>query len=224
MTTSNTLCPVRVKLYAAPVPKLWETTIEAHRREVRDAILETTWALVNERGLLAVTMSQIAEATGIGRATLYKYFPDVEAILETWHQEHVAAHLAQLADLRHRSGDPRKRLEAVLHAYARICYSRQRHGTEELAALLHRGEQIAPAQQQLLDFFRDLLEDVAATGALRTDVPPDELAKYCIHALAAAGGFPSEAATRRLAGVTLDGLRPLPAARRPPRVHRRARH
>jgi AcrR family transcriptional regulator len=211
-------------MYPPRVPKLWETTIEAHRRQVRDAILESTWALVNEHGLLSVTMSQIAEATGIGRATLYKYFPDVEAILETWHQQHVAAHLAQLADLRHRSGDARERIEAVLQTYARICYYRQRHGTEELAALLHRGEQIAAAQQQLLDFFRDLLEDVAATGALRTDVPPDELAKYCIHALAAAGSLPSEAAARRLAGVTLDGLRPLPPAGPPPRAHGRARH
>jgi AcrR family transcriptional regulator len=29
-------------------------------------------------------MSQIAEETSIGRATLYKYFSDVEAILIAW--------------------------------------------------------------------------------------------------------------------------------------------
>ena len=63
------------------MPKLWNVTIEAHRREVRDATLDTTVALVAEHGLRAVTMSQIAEETGIGRATLYKYFPNVEAIL-----------------------------------------------------------------------------------------------------------------------------------------------
>jgi AcrR family transcriptional regulator len=56
------------------MPKLWNETIEAHRREVRDAILDNTAALVAEHGLLSVTMSQIAEETGIGRATLYKYF------------------------------------------------------------------------------------------------------------------------------------------------------
>ncbi|MDQ3153275.1 MAG: TetR/AcrR family transcriptional regulator, partial [Actinomycetota bacterium] len=57
------------------MPKLWNETIEAHRRAVIDATLDTTWALVTEHGLLSVTMSQIAEKTGIGRATLYKYFP-----------------------------------------------------------------------------------------------------------------------------------------------------
>ena len=52
------------------MPKLWSETIDAHRREVRDAILDTTAALVAEHGLRAVTMSQIAGQTGIGRATL----------------------------------------------------------------------------------------------------------------------------------------------------------
>src|SRR5215211_8608574 len=52
--------------YTGMMPKLWNETIEAHRAAVRDAILETTWALVAERGLLSVTMSQIAEKAGIG--------------------------------------------------------------------------------------------------------------------------------------------------------------
>jgi AcrR family transcriptional regulator len=59
--------------------------VETHRQEVREAILDATGSLVQSRGLLAVTMSDIAEATGIGRATLYKYFPDVETILSAWH-------------------------------------------------------------------------------------------------------------------------------------------
>ncbi|MGH2817757.1 MAG: TetR/AcrR family transcriptional regulator, partial [Actinomycetota bacterium] len=74
------------------MPKLWNETIEDHRREVRGAILDTTLALVAEHGLLSVTMSQIAEETGIGRATLYKYFPDVETILLAWHERQINGH------------------------------------------------------------------------------------------------------------------------------------
>src|SRR5438132_10403061 len=117
------------------MPKLWNDTIETHRREVRDAILDTTVALVAEHGLASVTMSQIAEETGIGRATLYKYFPDVEAILVAWHERHVTGHLEHLAELRDQAGDAAQRLEAVLGAYALIQH--KRHATE-LAALLHR--------------------------------------------------------------------------------------
>ena len=204
----NTYCIDNSVAYTGVVPKLWNETIEGHRREVRAAILDATAALVTDHGLASVTMSRIAKETGVGRATLYKYFPDVEAILFAWHERHVAGHLEHLSKLRDRAGDARERLEAVLEAYALISHQRGHHGTEQLAALLHRGEHVARAQQQLIGLFRDLLTEVAEAGGLRRDVAPDELASYCLHALAAAGGLPSEAAVRRLVAVTLDGLRP----------------
>jgi AcrR family transcriptional regulator len=191
------------------VPKLWTDTIEAHRRSVHAAILDATWTLVTERGLLSVTMSQIAERTGIGRATLYKYFPDVESVLHACHQRLVARHLEHLADLGNRPGDPDERLWTVLEAYALIAHHRGRHGPPELAALLHRGEHVEQAQQQLLGLIGDLLTDVAEAGRLRADVAPEELASYCLHALAAASRLPTEAAVRRLVMVTLAGLRPI---------------
>src|SRR6266851_3046479 len=104
--------------YTGVMPRLWKKTIEAHRREVRDAIQDTTAALVAEHGLQSVTMSQIAEETGVGRATLYKYFADVEAILLAWHERHVTSHLEHLAEVRDQAGGARERLEAVLEAYA----------------------------------------------------------------------------------------------------------
>jgi len=116
-------------------------------------------------------MSQIAEETGIGRATLYKYFSDVEAILIAWHERQVTGHLEYLAQVRDRAGTAPERLEAVLEAYAQI--SHEQHDTE-LASLLHRGEHVARAEQQLTEFVRDLLTEGAETGDLRDDVPPDE--------------------------------------------------
>jgi AcrR family transcriptional regulator len=187
------------------VPKLWTETIEAHRNAVRHATLDTTAALVAEHGLRSVTMSQIAKETGIGRATLYKYFSDVESILIAWHERQVTGHLEHLAELRVQAGHAGERLEAVLEAYALIHH--EHHGTE-LAALLHRGEHVARAQQHLRDFIRDLVAEGAKTGDLRDDVAPDELATYCLHALTAAGNLPSKAAVRRLVAVTLAGLRP----------------
>lgn len=187
------------------VPKLWNKTIEAHRREVRLAILATTAALVAQHGLRSVTMSQIAEETGIGRATLYKYFPDVEAILVAWHERHVADHLEHLAVLRDQDGDTSERLKAVLEAYALIQHKRH---ASELEAFLHRDEHVGRAQQHLSDLIRDLLIEGAAVGDVRDDVAPGELANYCLHALAAASALPSEAAVLRLVTVTLTGLHP----------------
>jgi AcrR family transcriptional regulator len=189
----------------APVPKLWSETIEEHRRAIHDATLDTTAALVREHGLAAVTMSQIAAATGIGRATLYKYFPDVEAILIAWHERHIALHLRLLAEARD-AAPVAGRIEAVLTAFALI--QRQHHDTELPVALLHRGEHVARARRQLQDVVADLLAEGAEAGSVRSDIAPDELAGYCLHALTAAGNLPSEAAVRRLLAVTMAGLRP----------------
>jgi AcrR family transcriptional regulator len=199
------VCLVSDVPYAGAVPKLWNDTIEAHRRAVREATLDTTAALVAEHGLTSVTMSQIAEETGIGRATLYKYFSDVDAILIAWHERQITSHLDYLAEVRDHAGDAGERLKAVLEAYALMTHE---HHDTELAALLHRGEHVARAQQHLTDFIRDLLAEGAKTGDVRRDVAPDELARYCLHALTAASDLPSKAAVRRLVTVTLAGLHP----------------
>ncbi|MCY0955158.1 TetR/AcrR family transcriptional regulator [Streptomyces sp. H27-S2] len=190
------------------MPKLWNETIEAHRHAVRDAALDATAALVTEHGLLSVTMSRIAQDAGIGRATLYKYFPDVESILAAWHERQITSHLEHLTSVRDQAGAPGERLEAVLEAYALISQARHEHHGTEVAALLHQGEHVARAHQQLRALVRDLLAEGAESGSLRADVAPDELAGYCLHALGAAVALPSKAAVRRLVAVTLDGLRP----------------
>ena len=219
--------------YAWPVPKLWAATIEAHHRTVRDAILDTTVVLAQRDGLASLTMSQIAGEAGVGRATLYKYFPDVEAILVAWHERHVDRHIAYLTEVRDRSKDPATQLEAVLEAYALIPHERALHhgGLHEgprgdharrghaaahthsrkagdVSALVHRTEHVADAQRRLSNFLRDVLGRAARAGLVRRDVPTDELARYCLSALAASGTLRSRTGVKRLVAVTMAGLRP----------------
>jgi AcrR family transcriptional regulator len=198
--------------YPGVIPKLWHETIKAHRREVHDAILDTAAALVAQHGLRSVTMSQIAHETGIGRATLYKYFSGVEPILVAWHERHVAAHLEHLTQLRNQPGDAGQRLESVLEAFALITYERHQQGTE-LAAVVHQGERMASPGQRLLRIIRDMLAEAVDAHAVRDDVPPDELANFCVHALAAAGSLQSKVGVRRLVTVTLAALRRTSATR-----------
>lgn len=188
------------------MPSRWTATVEAHRNDVRHAIMDTTVALVAEQGLLSVTMSEIAEKTGIGRATLYKYFPEVEAILFAWHERHISRHLQHLVEVGDQVDDQGERLEAVLEAYALHAHESQDHHGTELAALVHRGEHVARVEQQLNDLIRDLLTEAAKAGRIRDDVAPAELASYCLRALTAARDLPSKAAIRRLVAVTLAGL------------------
>ena len=194
-------------MYYRTVPKLWSETIDQHRRAVREATMNATAALAAEHGLTSLTMSQIAEASGIGRATLYKYFPDVDAILTAWHEQQVSAHLDHLTRLAAEHSSDHRRLEVVLEAYALIQHEAHRHHDPSLA-LLHRDQHLDHAHATLRRFFSDLISDGARSGAIRDDVPAAELASYCLHALAAASRVSSKAAARRLVIVTLDGLRP----------------
>jgi AcrR family transcriptional regulator len=197
----------RLTVYSLHMPKLWNETIESHRHDVRRAIVEATAELVNEHGLMSVTMSQIAEQSGIGRATLYKYFPDIESILLAWHHQKIAHHLGQLGEIRDKGGGSAwQRLERVLEGFALISFQSRRHRDADLEALLHRDQRVSEAESELSGLIKDLLAEAVSTGGVRTDVGLDELAVYCLHSLAAAGSMPSKAAVHRLVKVTLSGL------------------
>lgn len=170
--------------------------------------MEATWALATQHGPMSVTMTQVAAGAGIGRATLYKYFPDVETILLAWHERQIGSHLAYLAEVRDRGGDASERLEAVLEAFALISLGSRDHHDAELAAFLHRDERVARAQHQVHEMIRELLTEAAKVGDVRDDMSPEELAGYCLNALVGTSRQRSKAAVRRLVTVTLDGLRP----------------
>jgi AcrR family transcriptional regulator len=185
------------------VPRLWSDTIRQHRRAVHDATLDTTADLLAAHGRSAVTMSRIAQETGIGRATLYKYFSDVDAILVAWHERQVNRHLESLEQVVLDGTDAGQQLRSVLSTYAHI---RHRHHATDLAAELHREQHAVGARDRLLSFVSDLAKAAAAAGDIRDDVPAGELAAFAIHALDAASALKSAATVERLVSVTWDAL------------------
>jgi AcrR family transcriptional regulator len=196
----------RSECYDQTVPRIWTETIAAHRDAVREATLDAAGGLVTEHGLTGVTMSRIAQRSGIGRATLYKYFPDLDSVLAAWHERQVARHLRQLAEIADRTDGAAARLHAVLTAYADLS-AHQGHGSD-MSAVLHQGEHVARAHAHLDEFVTELIRAAVTDGVVRSDIPPAELAAYCLHALAGAAGLPARAARDRLIRVTLSGLQP----------------
>jgi AcrR family transcriptional regulator len=196
---------------------LWNETVEEHRRSVHAAILDTTAALVAEHGM-GVTMSQIAQQVGIGRATLYKYFSDVQAIMVAWHERQVNDHLRQLADVAAEFPEAGERLRAVLTVYTELSSTGRSHDEDRhlasdsahpaaFAVPLHQGAHVDQARQNLHELLTRTIAVASDGGLVRDDVPAAELATYCLHALAAAAEMPSRAARDRLVAVTLTGLR-----------------
>ena len=187
------------------MPKLWDETVDTHRRAVRAATVEATAELVHEHGLRAVTMSQIAKRAGIGRATLYKYFSDMNAILVAWHEQQVTLHLEQLTSIKDGPGDADSRLRDVVARFAEITRSSRSPHAFDLPDLHEHAHAVA-AQQRLRELLVELIAEAVQSGSVRDDVAPAELAEYCRHALAAAPDLPTDDAVHRLVAVVLAGL------------------
>lgn len=188
------------------VPRIWSSTVEQHRADVRSAVMAAAIELATERGVMRVTMAAIAERAGIGRATLYKYFSDVEAVLVAWHDETAGAHLGAL-----RSAveglDPMAGLRHLVDAHAEIVRSWHSPGQPDLTSL-STGTLTAfeTTHQQVADLFIAQISAAQGAGEVRTDLRPSELAAYVLAALEATQSATSKASARRITDLILASI------------------
>jgi AcrR family transcriptional regulator len=185
------------------MPKTWEDTLEGHREAVRQAVMEAALALASERGFQKVSMSDVAARAAITRATLYKYFSDVDSIFEEWHRTTVHSHLAQFAEIADGVGDPGEKLSEILEAYALTVF--RHHGTR-FASMLHRQDHARRAEASLVGLIETLIAVGVQSGLFRNDIAPEELARFCHSSLSSAYMLADEQAVRRAASLLLDAL------------------
>jgi AcrR family transcriptional regulator len=185
------------------MPRIWNDTVKEHREAVRDAILDATATLAQRHGLSGVSMARIAKQTEIGRSTLYKYYPRIDAILADWHQREIDHHLEHIRAIVEGTGNAAEALRQALEAYG---LNLQRgYGVADIATL-HQADHVQSARRHLVQLVAHVIEEGARTAAFRDDVSPNELAEYCVHALAASRELSSKVAVRRLVNLTLDAL------------------
>jgi len=123
--------------------------MQSHRQEVRQAILDAVGQLVEQQGLLALTMSEVAERAGIGRATLYKYFPDVQTLLAAWAPA-ACPEPPPGADRLTRSGrQPGAQAAGAARGVRPDLPTRSPPPDSQLGALLHQGPESGHVQRQL---------------------------------------------------------------------------
>lgn len=187
------------------MPKTWDDTLKGHRQAVRRAVMDAALALAAERGFQKVSMSEVAARSGITRATLYKYFDDVDAIFHEWHRSTLHDHLAHVAEIAKAQGDPATKLSEILEAYALTVF---RHHGSRFASMLHRQDHSQRAEAHLMDILAQLVGAGARSGAFRKDIPPEELARFCHSSLSSSYSLADEAAVRRAVGLLLHALSP----------------
>jgi AcrR family transcriptional regulator len=207
------------------VPRIWDESVASHKQRLRASIIDATVELVRDRGRGDVAMSAVASRAGIGRATLYNYFPDVDHILAAYvvdefdrFHEHVDAELAATAG-------PLARLTVVVTASIDYLASPRHQAGASIVGL----DDFSPEAQRLVDGvmagFRERLaavvDEAVAANLLRDDLDPSFLALSLHHLLAAAraavlaGHQTGEEATQAVLTLFLRGAASPQGRRRP---------
>jgi AcrR family transcriptional regulator len=140
----------------------------------RDAIVARAAELFARQGYHATSMNQLAEATGLSKATLYHYYRDKDALLVHIAEGHVSRLQSLVADVRALGLKPqaqiRELVRRIVEEYADAQHA-HRVLTEDVKFL-------PPAdRQRILDKEREVVAGFAAVvAALRPELKPVALA------------------------------------------------
>jgi TetR/AcrR family transcriptional regulator, mexCD-oprJ operon repressor len=145
----------------------------ALRDHIAVAILDAAAAVLAERGE-AASMADVAEAAGVGRATLYRYFPSRDALLDALVEN-------AIGEIRDRIAGAELEKVPVQEGVARLARALVTAGSKYLALMPHgafghqrqhtKGEDERLVVEPLLALIRRGI----AEGILRDDLPAETL-------------------------------------------------
>ena len=194
--------------------------------------LEAAAAVFADRGFEHTRVEDLAEATGVPRATLYYYFAGKEDLLAWLLRQTLAAEAEAVTEAASGPGDARTRLEQVVRAQLGVMAANPATYRALLAESGRVGripEMSAAVKTGFFTPLRRLLDDGVADGSLR---PVDDaetvvaaiygaLTVAGLHYLLADNRLDTERVSAQVCALVLRGLEPatLPAGRPPGAGH-----
>jgi AcrR family transcriptional regulator len=170
------------------------------------AILDAAAHVLSEQGNSS-SMADVAEAAGVSRATLYRYYPHREALLGALASEALADGAARLADAGLERATVEEAIKRIVRAIVAV--------GDRYAVLVqeHVKFDAAEAERLLGAPMRAVFNRGIEEGLLRQDLPVDVLLQLFAGALMSAvkltqhGGLGLEEASAATAALFLDGAR-----------------
>jgi AcrR family transcriptional regulator len=184
-----------------------EAELRADARRNRDQILAAALALFREEGI-DVPMEEIARRAGVGVGTLYRRFPDRDALIWATAQ----------ASLRGQAGMAQTALREEPGAWPALCRFLRDCAELRLGALasaieprLHASIQADPELLEIRHTVIDLVERMTAgakaEGAMRRDVGREEVGLLMTLQIYTPPHMSSDQALRGVVDIMLNGLR-----------------
>lgn len=99
-----------------------------HHGDLRRALLDASLALVQEQGIQALSLREVARKAGVSHNAPYHHFPDKSALMAAICEEGFQGLAREMAAARVAAGDdPRARLEACGQSYVRFALGSPAH-------------------------------------------------------------------------------------------------
>ena len=162
-----------------------------------DRILEAAGGVFERDGIRGARMGKIAEAAGCARATLYRYFPNKEALLHAYMRQ-VAKGFGEVLDERLRGFDSLgDRLVEAVVVSVELIQEREDvapfFSEEGLGLTAQLTSDAAAMREQLTRQIDSQSRSDRIRGTLRDDVSPAEAAEWVTRAIFSFSVLPSEA-------------------------------
>lgn len=159
---------------------------ERRRQETHERITGAAFELFAQRGFYATTVEEITNLADVGKGTFFNYFPSKEHILIEFSNAHVEKTRAAIQQS-DQAGLP---VYSVLQRIAQMCTEDFGDNPALARSLLVPVLSAEAPRSSLAENFRrergyiaEFMESRQATGELRADIPPVELARRYQEAL-----------------------------------------
>ncbi|HEY7983853.1 MAG TPA: helix-turn-helix domain-containing protein [Ktedonobacterales bacterium] len=153
----------------------------------------------------SVSLEEVAKRAGVGIGTLYRHFPNRQALLEAVYRDQVSAHCARARELR-ATLPPAEALPRWLHSL--LLYNLTLRGLKEALMAGEISPQVSECKSQMHAAGGELLARAQEVGAVRRDLEITDLLRL-VHSIAlmVEPGAEGTARAERLFAVMIAGLK-----------------
>lgn len=182
-------------------------TLRADARANRDQVLAAARVLFATRGA-DVSMKDIADRAGVGVGTLYRRFPDRDALIGATAE----AHLLDLATALETAQREERTAWLALSRFLRACID-ARIGAlaaaiePSLHTRIQHNAQVKAARTAIGNTLADLTRQAQTDGDLRPDAGPEDIALLMTVQISLRPDQSHSQAAERVTGLILGGLR-----------------
>jgi len=197
-----------------------ETSLRADARRNRDQILAAAKSIFAVSGA-EVPMEEIARAAGVGVGTLYRRFPDRDALVRAVAMDNFERVLIDARRIAAEETSPWRALERLLRQSVELQLVVQLAMVSHRALVILKGDpEVRRLRDEILVVLDDFVRGAQVEGKLRTDVGAGDIAilfATLLRQMRAKSDEIAAMAAGRCVGIMIDGLSARPGTPLPGR-------